>query len=139
MDASGGVGGLASRYDEHHWFAIEADGRQGGTRVTARASVAGLGQTWQATLPAGEVTLAMETARPSAGFSAEAMGGDRVRLVAEGGGDAVTLTELDGRYWTAETAASFTGRVVGLYATEGTVAFAGYRYRGDDGPSRLGS
>lgn len=36
------------------------------------------------------------------------------------------------RYWTAETCASFTGRVIGMYAREGTVRFAGYRYQGAD-------
>ena len=69
---------------------------------------------------------------PAAGFTAEAMGGDRIRLVAGAGGDEVLLTELDGRFWTAETCASFTGRVLGLYATEGTVRFADYRYRGSE-------
>ena len=33
------------------------------------------------------------------------------------------LAELDGRYWTYETAKSFTGRVVGMFADEGTVTF----------------
>lgn len=60
------------------------------------------------------------------------MGADRIRLLAAGGGHEVQLTELDGRYWTTETCASFTGRIVGLYATEGTVTFAHYRYRGSD-------
>ena len=47
VDASGGAGGLAARYDEDHWFALEARG----TAVTARAHLAGLEQTWQATVP----------------------------------------------------------------------------------------
>jgi xylan 1,4-beta-xylosidase len=42
------------------------------------------------------------------------------------------VAELDGRYWTAETCASFTGRVIGLYASAGTVSFAGFRYRGTE-------
>ena len=29
-----------------------------------------------------------------------------------------------------ESVASFTGRVIGLYASQGTVSFAGFRYRG---------
>ena len=56
------------------------------------------------------------------------MGGDRIRLLAGG----TLVTELDGRYWTSETCASFTGRMIGLYASEGTVRFAGFRYRGTD-------
>ena len=63
---------------------------------------------------------------------AEALGGDRVRLVARAGGEDVVLTELDGRFWTAEVTASFTGRVVGLFATEGTLTFTRFRAEGTD-------
>jgi xylan 1,4-beta-xylosidase len=123
VDASGGAGGLAARYDEDHWICLEARG----TVVTARAQVAGLAQSWQATVPAGDVELRMEMSPPPpAGFDAAAMGGDRIRLLAGG----TLLAELDGRYWTAETCASFTGRVIGLYASQGTVSFASFRYRG---------
>jgi beta-xylosidase len=131
VDASRGTGGLACRYGEDHWFAIEA--ALGGV-VTARARLAGLDRTWQATLPAGEVELRMELTPPPSDFSAGAVGGDRIRLVAAAAGVDVVLTELDGRYWTFEVAKSFTGRVVGLYATDGTVTFADFRYRGSDAP-----
>jgi xylan 1,4-beta-xylosidase len=60
------------------------------------------------------------------------MGGDRIRLVASAGGVDVVLTVLDGRFWTAETTASFTGRVVGLYATDGTMTFTSFRSEGSD-------
>lgn len=40
VDASGGAGGLAARYDEDHWICLEARG----TVVTVRAQVAGLAQ-----------------------------------------------------------------------------------------------
>lgn len=122
VDASAGVGGLAVRYDEDHWFALEA---RAGT-VTARAHLAGLAQSWPVDVPAGEVELRIETAPAPVGLTSEAMGGDRIRLLA---GDRL-LVELDGRYWTAETCASFTGRVVGLYAAGGAVAFADFRYAG---------
>jgi xylan 1,4-beta-xylosidase len=124
VDASGGAGGLAVRYDEHHWICIEARG----TVVTARGQLAGLAQTWQATVPAGEVELRMEMSLPPASFNFAAMGGDRIRLLAAG----ALIAELDGRYWTAETGASFTGRVIGLYASQGTVRFASFRYRGTE-------
>ncbi|HVQ92062.1 MAG TPA: family 43 glycosylhydrolase [Mycobacteriales bacterium] len=124
VDASSGAGGLAARYDEAHWFSVEARG----TTVTARAHLAGLTQTWDATVPAGDVELRIELAPAAPGFTPAAMGGDRVRLLAGG----TLLAELDGRYWTAETCASFTGRVIGLYAAEGTVRFAGFRYRGSE-------
>ncbi len=127
VDASAGAGGLAVRYDEQHVICLEARG----ATVTARATVAGLGQQWSADVPGGDVELRIEMAPAGFGFSAEAMGGDRIRLYAGG----TLLTELDGRYWTAETCASFTGRVIGLYASHGAVTFADFRYSGtEDGP-----
>jgi beta-xylosidase len=132
VDVSAGSGGLAARYDEHSWYGLEARTDGDATTVTARARVSGLEQDRSATLPAGEAELRIETAPPAGGFSAEAMGGDRIRLIARADGEDVLLTELDGRFWTAETCASFTGRVVGLYAVEGTVGFADYRYRGSE-------
>ena len=78
VDASGGAGGLAARYDEDHWISLEARG----TVVTARAQIAGLTQTWQATVPAADVELRMEMTPPPAGFNSAAMGGDRIRLLA---------------------------------------------------------
>jgi xylan 1,4-beta-xylosidase len=125
VDAGGGTGGLAARYDEHHWFCLEARG----TVVTVRAQVAGLAQAWQVTVPAGDIELRMEMSPPAASFNSAALGGDRIRLVAAG----TLVAELDGRYWAAETCASFTGRVIGLYASAGTVRFADFRYRGTDG------
>ena len=133
VDAAAGAGGLAARYDEDHWFALEARGPV----VTARARLAGLEQTWQAVRPADVVELRLEMSPPPAGYSPAALGGDRIRLLADG----ELLAELDGRYWTAETCASFTGRVIGLYAREGTVRFADFRYRGSDasaGPESTG-
>ena len=59
---------------------------------------------------------------------ADTLGGDRVALYVDG----TLITELDGRYWTAETCASFTGRVIGMYASEGSVAFRRFRYSGRD-------
>ena len=96
--------------------------------MTVRAQVAGLAQVWQVTVPAGDVELRMEMTLPSASFNFVALGGDRIRLLAGG----TLVAELDGRYWTAETCASFTGRVIGLYASAGTVRFADFRYRGSD-------
>ena len=125
VDASAGAGGLAARYDEDHWFCLEARG----TVVTARAQLAGVAQSWQATVPAGDVELRIEMTRPAASFNFAAMGGDRIRLLAAG----ALVAELDGRYWTAETCASFTGRVIGVYASQGTVSFADFRYRSTDG------
>ena len=128
VDAATGTGGLAVRYDEQHWIALEARGPV----VTARARLAGLEQAWPVTVAAGPVELRMEMSPPPAGFTPAALGGDRIRLWAGG----TLLAELDGRYWTAETCASFTGRVIGLYASQGTVRFGGWTYRGSDAGAR---
>ncbi|MEU8147670.1 hypothetical protein [Nonomuraea sp. NPDC048901] len=58
--------------------------------------------------------------------------GDRIRLiVADEAGAGTRLAELDGRFWAAETAAPFTGRVAGMFAEEGVVRFAHFRYQGE--------
>jgi hypothetical protein len=44
----------------------------------------------------------------------------------------VAIAELDGRYLSTEVAGGFTGRVIGLYAAEGTVAFDWFEYAGSD-------
>jgi xylan 1,4-beta-xylosidase len=137
VDVSAGTGGLAARYDEHSWYGLEARADGDRTTVTARARVSGLAQDWSMSLPGGEVELRIETRPPAQGFTVEAMGGDRIRLVAVAGGEEVELTELDGRFWTAEACASFTGRVVGPYATDGTPTFAGLRYRGEEDAAKF--
>jgi beta-xylosidase len=124
VDATKGRGGLAARHDETHWFAIEA--MEG--IVSARAALAGLERTWSVEVPPGEVDLRIELERPPAGFVPAAAGGGTVRLIA---GD-LPLAEFDGRYWSFEVARSFTGRVLGCYAADGTVTFSDLRYRGTD-------
>lgn len=133
IDASAGTGGLAVRYDENHHYSVEVSGDADGNHVLARARLSSLEQTWSAHLPAGEVTLWLDMARPAKRFFApEVMASDHVSLRAEAGGTSVTLATLDGRYLSSEVAASFTGRVIGLYATAGTVAFEWFDYRGSE-------
>jgi beta-xylosidase len=134
LDVSGGVGGLAMRYDESHHVSLEARAEETAVVVTARASLAGVEQTWTTKLPAGDAHLSLDTRPPGTGFSADALGGDRITLSASTTGEATVLATLDGRYWTAETAASFTGRVVGAYVVEGTVAVTSFRYQGSEQP-----
>ena len=132
VDASAGRGGLAARHDEAHWFALEAEGDGAGTTVTARAALAGIEHTARAEFPAGEVELRLEMLRPPAGLVTGAACGGRVRLVAAADGREVVLADFDGRYRSFEVAKSFTGRVFGLYTTEGTVGFSALRYVGTD-------
>ena len=135
VDVAAGTGGLAARHDERHWFGLEARADGAATIVTARAVLVGLDESWEVSLPTTDLTLRIEMTRPPSGFVPEAAGGGTIRLVARGEAEDVVLCELDGRYWSFETAQSFTGRVVGLYAVEGTVFFGSFRYRGTDSPS----
>lgn len=124
VDASAGAGGLCARHDEEHWFALTVTGET----VTATARLSGLAQQWTATVPPGPVRLTIETTPPGSDFVTGSVGGDTIRLLA---GQTV-LAELDGRYWSFEVAKSFTGRVTGMFATDGTVTFSDLNYRGDD-------
>ena len=130
VDATDGVGGVALRLDEDHHVVVEAG--HGG--VTARATLSGLAREWTPGLTPGPLRLGMDLEPPSADFHDGMVGGDRIRLWAEpaAGGNRRILTELDGRYWTYEVAKSFTGRVLGAYAAEGTVVFDEIAYTGSD-------
>ncbi|MGD0558891.1 MAG: hypothetical protein ABSA93_28435, partial [Streptosporangiaceae bacterium] len=48
------------------------------------------------------------------------------------GGTFTALAELDGRYLSTEVAGGFTGRVIGMYATIGTVRFDWFDYEALD-------
>ena len=130
---SAGVGGLAARHSEVHWFSIEAERTDSGARITARASLAGFEHVWQDTLAGDDVELRMESACPTTEMTGTPiLGGDRIRLIAADGSVEIVLAELDGRYWSHETTQTFTGRVVGMFAAEGPVGFLDFRYSGRD-------
>ena len=96
--------------------------------VTARAALAGFTHEWRAKLPSGDVVLSIRSRASSSELGRLEVGGDRIQLVAasvaRSGRRRSCSTELDGRYWAYETTESFTGRVLGLYAIDGTVAFS---------------
>ena len=128
VDASGGTGGVALRLDEEHVLAVEADG----SSVTARAVLAGFEKTWSATVGEGRLRLGIDLEPASSDFRDGMVGADTVTLWAEAGGTRVDLAQVDGRYWTYESAKSFTGRVLGVYATTGSVTFTDCAYAGSD-------
>jgi xylan 1,4-beta-xylosidase len=136
IDARGGVGGLAVRYDERTVYSLTAADDGVATTVTAEARVPGIVQTWTASLPSGPVELRLESEPPPAfGMDAdfvEMMTSDFVNFIARSGDEETVLARVDGRYLTAETAASFTGRVIGLFAVTGIVTFDAYRYTGSE-------
>lgn len=128
VDASQGVGGLAVRYDEGFHYEVEA----GNGRVTARAVVPGFVRESSVEVPDEVVTLVLS----SAPARAEGMGHQSSDMVSLGflgaDGSVTVMEEVDGRYLSNEVAASFTGRVFGVYATQGTVAVDRIDYRGDN-------
>ena len=117
-----------------HWFSIEAQRVDSATQITARASLAGFEHVWQDLLAGDEVELRIESVSPTGELTGRPiLGGDRIRLIAADESAEVVLAELDGRYWSHETTQTFTGRVVGMFASEGSVGFPDFRYEGWDG------
>jgi xylan 1,4-beta-xylosidase len=127
VDAGSGLGGLGLRFDEWHHYEIEV----GGGTVTARGTVATIRQEWSLPAPASVVTLHLECVRPTGKTLLPMLTCDNV-VLSVSGDDGVKreVARLDGRYVSQETAASFTGRVIGLYAVRGDVTFANFRYNG---------
>ena len=127
LDCTAGVGGLAVRYDEDFHVEVEA----GAGRVVARANVAGLVQEWPVPLDVDRITLHIESRRPDTdrGFARTS---DVFHLAATVEGRRIDLAEVDGRFLSSETAESFTGRVVGVYAREGRVDAANWMSEGND-------
>jgi hypothetical protein len=119
---------LGLRFDEWHHYEIEV----GAATVTARAVVAGIRQEWSCPAPADVVTLHLECVPPTGTKLLDFLTGDVVVLSVSSSPDAekIELARVDGRYLSQETAASFTGRVIGLYAVNGEVSFSDFRYRG---------
>jgi len=124
VDPAEGRGGLAVRLDEDHHYEIEA--AAGEVKVFARI---GMLRTEVAArpVPAGAVVLGVEIVpRPTRG---PRTGPDDVVLgVEEPDGTFTALAALDGRYLSTEVAGGFTGRVIGMYASEGTVHFDRFDY-----------
>jgi hypothetical protein len=125
-DPAAGRGGLAVRLDERHHYEVEA----GDGEVRALARIGPLRQalgTWPA--PPGPVVLRIEAHAARPGLGDPGQGPDTVYLGAEDpGGGFIVLAELDGRYLATEVAGGFTGRVIGMYATAGTIRFDWFDY-----------
>ncbi|WP_181362178.1 glycoside hydrolase family 43 protein [Streptomyces sp. MA5143a] len=126
VDAASGRGGLAVRLDERHHYEIEASA----TEVRVIARVGSLRTVVAARpLPDGPVTvLRVEVGEPPAPHDART-GPDALAFGVEApDGTFTALATLDGRYLSTEVAGGFTGRVLGLYAAEGTVHFDWFDY-----------
>jgi beta-xylosidase len=127
MDVTAGVGGLAVRYDERFHVEVEA----GGGQIVGRARIGGLVQEWRAPFGGGTLELHLDSRKPAPaqGFPRTS---DVFHLGATVDGERVELGEVDGRFLSSETAESFTGRVIGVYAVAGEVAVDRWIAEGDD-------
>ncbi|MEU1518451.1 glycoside hydrolase family 43 protein [Streptomyces sp. NPDC005811] len=124
-DPAEGHGGLAVRLDERHHYGIEATA--GEVRVIARI---GPLRSVVASRPSdgGPVVLRIEVVATREVTEAR-QGPDTVVLgVEDREGGFVELARLDGRYLSTEVAGGFTGRVIGMYASVGTVHFDWFDY-----------
>jgi beta-xylosidase len=125
----GGRGGLAIRLDERHHYEVEVtDGE-----VTALARIGPLRQALGtlARVRPGPVILRIDVEATPPGLGHPGQGPDIVSLGVQDGDDFIVLAQLDGRYLSTEVAGGFTGRVIGLYATAGTVHFDWFGYEAD--------
>ncbi|MFD7658215.1 glycoside hydrolase family 43 protein [Actinosynnema sp. NPDC059797] len=125
IDPRGGSGGLALRLDERHHYAVEVHDGQ----VNAYARIGPL-RSLVGTAPAGPGEVVLEVAIAETLSPTDARTGpDAVTLgVVQPDGALIELASLDGRYLSTEVAGGFTGRVIGMYATHGTLHFDWFDY-----------
>ncbi|MET9435843.1 glycoside hydrolase family 43 protein [Streptomyces sp. NPDC006551] len=124
IDPAEGRGGLAVRLDERHHYEIEA--AAGEVKVFARIGPLRT-EVASRPVPAGPVVLGAEIAPHPPEDSRT--GPDLVSFgVEEPDGTFTALGTLDGRYLSTEVAGGFTGRVIGMYASAGTVHFDWFDY-----------
>ena len=142
VDAGTARAGLTIRMDEAHHYDFEVSlgtvrviGRVGPFRslfaevpVPAGAVELTIATRTHQIFPP-QVTSADELATTTAGaFGVPAAGCDMISFELQTDDGRVVLAELDGRYLSTEVAGGFTGRVIGMYVTEGTAAFDWFEY-----------
>ncbi|WP_255952408.1 glycoside hydrolase family 43 protein [Streptomyces odontomachi] len=130
--------GLSVRMDEAHHYDLEVHG--GEASVIAR-----IGPLRQVVarhpVPPGPLTLTLDIRTgdvlPPTVTTADQATGEPLGVGAHapdtlafslGGPDPVPLAELDGRYLSTEVGGGFTGRVIGMYVTDGSAAFDWFDY-----------
>ena len=120
LDPGSGRAGLSVRMDEAHHYDLEIAGGEAGV-------IARIGPVRQELarrpLPSGPVTLTVDIRTAD-------LGPDTIAFSADGD---EPLAELDGRYLSTQVAGGFTGRVIGMYVTEGSAALDWFEYLPTDG------
>ena len=129
VDVGEGRGGLTVRLDEQHHYDIEA--ASGDVQVRARIGPLSTVVASRA-VPPGPVVLRIEVAAVEAVKDART-GPDSVSIgVEEPDGTFAELASLDGKYLSTEVAGGFTGRVLGMFASAGSVHFDWFDYESLD-------
>ncbi|MEV4315045.1 glycoside hydrolase family 43 protein [Actinocrispum sp. NPDC049592] len=125
IDPAQGIGGLAVRLDENHHYEMEVD--SGEVKVIARIgplrTVVASRQVSAGPLVLGVDVTAVQSPRDPR------TGPDTVAFGVDVDGTFIVLATLDGRYLSTEVAGGFTGRVIGMYASTGTVHFDWFDYQ----------
>jgi beta-xylosidase len=141
VEAGSGRAGLTLRIDEAHHYDLEI----GAGRASVIGRVGPFRQVFnQWPVPVGAITITIATrthdvlpptvtspdqlAVADAPFGVPAAGSDTITFAVETDEGRVVLAELDGRYLSTEVASGFTGRVFGMYVTEGSAAFDWFAY-----------
>lgn len=137
VDASSGSGGIAVRLREDHFVSLELTDDGSRAFVAARAVLSGFEQRWIAEVPSGPVRVGIRTHVLPVDLRRGMIGGERIGLVVWRDGVEVELADLDGRYWSYEVAQAFAGRVVGMFASSGTVRFSDIEYEGHVSSARV--
>ncbi|MFC8845949.1 MULTISPECIES: glycoside hydrolase family 43 protein [unclassified Micromonospora] len=145
VDPGGGTAGLTLRIDEAHNYDLEVRddtvrvvGRVGpfrqvfATLAVPRGPLVLTIATRTRDLHPPTVTCAADLAAEAAPFGVRAAACDMVAFEVETPEGPRVLAELDGRYLSTEVAAGFTGRVIGIYVTEGSAQFDWFDYRPAD-------
>jgi beta-xylosidase len=137
LEAGSARAGLSVRLDEAHHYDLEV--AQGVVSVVVR-----IGPVRQRLaehrVPHGPLTLVVEvrtadvppptvTAPGGQAPGIRAGGPDVLAFSVESQEGTVRLAEIDGRYLSTQVATGFTGRVIGMYVTEGSAAFDWFDYR----------
>ncbi|NUT96560.1 MAG: family 43 glycosylhydrolase, partial [Saccharothrix sp.] len=126
LDPGSARAGLSVRLDETHHYDIEV----AAGRVEVIARIGPLRQVMaSADAPSGPVTLGVTMRLPTEQEAADGfLGPDLVGFEVDG----TQLCEIDGRYLSTEVATGFTGRVIGMYVTEGTASFDWFEYLNEE-------
>ncbi|WP_405857228.1 glycoside hydrolase family 43 protein [Streptomyces sp. NBC_01515] len=122
IDPGSGRAGLSVRMDEAHHYDIEVAG--GVVSVVARIGPVRQ-RVAECPVAPGPVVLTVGITATDA----ETRAPDTLAFSVEGPEGAVELAELDGRYLSTQVAGGFTGRVIGMYVTEGEAAFDWFDYQ----------